>query len=226
MIGFSDLCLGGVALGIASQDWIEFISTCFLLKIWKCSCSSDSASIRFLRIASSGSMIFLSNGQSSFLMLLFLNPTKTSWKKQSCMRALLYPQLPSLDINNFFCQSDMSLTTNSCVDSDSNCLLLLCSVNKDVALGSLKWNLSTLLSVFKFRLSFPSKYVQSTKSGAIVLMTASQISCSPYPFFNLFFFFEKLSLFWKISLSFCPDVPILPFILYSLNLIKVCNFSS
>ena len=31
-IGFSDLCLGGVALGIASQGSIEFILTFFLLK--------------------------------------------------------------------------------------------------------------------------------------------------------------------------------------------------
>ena len=78
----------------------------------------------------------------------------------------------------------MSLTTNSYADSDGNCLLLLSSVNKDVALGSLKWDLSVLLSVFKFKLSFPSKYVRSAKSGAILLITASQISCSLYPFFN------------------------------------------
>ena len=32
MIGFSVLCMSGVALGITSQDLIEFISTRFLLK--------------------------------------------------------------------------------------------------------------------------------------------------------------------------------------------------
>ena len=78
----------------------------------------------------------------------------------------------------------MILTTNSCGDSDGSCLSLLSSVNKDVALGSLEWDLSILLSVFKFKLSFPSKYVRSPTSGAILLMTASQISCSLYPLFN------------------------------------------
>ena len=77
----------------------------------------------------------------------------------------------------------MSLTTNSCADSDGNCLLLLSLENKDVALGSLKWGLSILVIVFKFKLSLPSKYVRSAKSGAILLMTALQISGSLYPFF-------------------------------------------
>ena len=98
--------------------------------------------------------------------------------------ASLYLQLPSLDINKIFCRSDMSLTINSCADSDGNCLLLLSSVNKDVALGSLKWDLCILLSVFKFKWSFHSKYVRRVKSGAILLVTASQTLCSLYPFFN------------------------------------------
>ena len=76
----------------------------------------------------------------------------------------------------------MSLTTNYCADSDTNCLLLLSPVNKDVALGSLKWNLSILLIVFKFKLSFLSKYAPSAKSGTILLMTAWQISFSVYAF--------------------------------------------
>ena len=223
MIGFSDLCMDGVALGIASQDSIEFISTRFLLKFWKCSCSSNIAGIRFSRISSWDSILFLSNGWSSFLMLLFLNPTKIACKKRSCTRASLYPQLSYLDMNNIFCRSDMSLTVNSCADSDGNYLLLLSSVNKYVALGSLKWYLSILLNVSKFQLSFPSKYVRSAKSGAILLMTGSQISCSLYPFFNPLLIW-KLRL-GKVSLSFCPGVPILLFILYSLNLIKLCNFS-
>ena len=75
---FFDLCLGGVALAIASQGSIEFILTFFLLKFWKCSWSSDVASIRFLRISSSDSILFLSNGRSLFLMLSFLNPTRVS----------------------------------------------------------------------------------------------------------------------------------------------------
>ena len=182
------------------------------------------ASIRFLRISSSDSILFLSNEQSSFLMLLFLNPTNIVYKKQFCTRASLHPQLSSLDINKIFWWSDMSLTTNSCADLDGNCLLLPSLVNKDVALDSLKWDLSILLSVFKFKLFFPFKYVWSTKSGAILLITASQILCSLYPFFNpLLIWNIKLE---QISLSFYTGVPILPFILYSLNLIKVCNFSS
>ena len=103
-------------------------------------------------------------------------------------------------------------------------LLLLSLINKDVALDSLKWDLSILLRVFKFKLIFPFKYVWSAKSGAILLITASQISCSLYPFFNpLLIWNIKLE---QVSLSFYPGVPILLFILYSLNLIKVCNFSS
>ena len=79
----------------------------------------------------------------------------------------------------------MSLTTNPCADSDGNCLLLLSSVNKDVVLGSLKWDLLNLLSVFKFKLCFSPKYVRSARSGAILLMITSQTSCSLYAFFNL-----------------------------------------
>ena len=78
----------------------------------------------------------------------------------------------------------MSLTTNPCADSDGNCLLLLSSVNKDVVLGSLKWDLLNLLSVFKFNLYFFPKYVRSARSGAILLMITSQISCSLNAFFN------------------------------------------
>ena len=117
--------------------------------------------------------------------MMFLNPTKTACKKRSCTRASLYPQKSSLDINKIFCRSDMTLKTNSCASSEHNCLLLLSSVNKDVALGSLKWDLSILLSVFKLKLSFHSKFVRRAKSGAILWMTASQISCSLYLFFNL-----------------------------------------
>ena len=133
-------------------------------------------------------------------------------------------QEKSLTFSSKLKQSLMSLTTNSCAGSDGNCLLLLSSVNKDVALGSLKRYLSILLSVFKFNLSFPSKYVRSAKSCVILLMTASQILCSLYPFFNpLLIGNIKLK---KVSLSFCPGVPILPFVSSSLYLIKVCNFSS
>ena len=78
----------------------------------------------------------------------------------------------------------MSLTTNPCADSHGNCLLLLSSVNKDVVLSSLKWDLLNLLSVFKFKLSFSPKYVRSARSGAILLMITSQISCSLNAFFN------------------------------------------
>ena len=78
----------------------------------------------------------------------------------------------------------MSLTTNSCADSDGNCSLLLSSVNKEAVLGSLKWDLSILLSAFKFKLSIPTKYVRNAKSGAIHLITASQVSCSLYSYFN------------------------------------------
>ena len=135
-------------------------------------------------MSSSASKLFFSNGRSSFLMLSFLNRTKIVCKKRSCTRISLYPQLSSLHVNKTFCGGDMSLTANSCVDSDGNCLLLLSLVNKDVALGYLKWDLIILLSVFKFNLSFPSKYVRSAKSGTILLVTASQISCSLYLFFN------------------------------------------
>ena len=86
MIGISDLGLGGVALGIASQGSIEFILTPFLFKFWKCSCSSDVTSIRFSRISSSDSILFLINGRNSFLILSFLNPTKIACKKRSCTR--------------------------------------------------------------------------------------------------------------------------------------------
>ena len=141
-------------------------------------------SIRFSRISSSNSILFLSNGRSSFLMLSFLNPTRIACKKRFRTRASLYPQLSSLDINKIFCRSDTSLTANSFADSDGSCLLLLSSVNKDVALGCLKWDLSILLSAFKFKLFFPSKYVRSAKSGAILFITASQISCPLYSFFN------------------------------------------
>ena len=194
-IEYSHLGLSGVALGIASQVSIEFILTFFCVwKFWKCSCSSDIASITFARISSSANRLFFSNGRSSFLMLSILNPTKIVCKKRSCTRILLYPQLSSLDINKTFCPDDMSLATNSCADSDGNCLLLLSSVNKDVALGYLKWNLSILLSVFKFNLSFPSKYVRSAKSGTILWVTTSQISCSLYLFFNPL-------LIWNIKLE-------------------------
>ena len=107
---------------------------------------------------------------------------KKQQQKQSCTRASLYPQLSSLDVNNIFCRSDMSLTTNSYADSGSNCWLLLSPVNKDVALGSLKRDLSILLIVFKFKLSFPSKYARSAKSGTKLLMTALEISFSLYAF--------------------------------------------
>ena len=89
-------------------------------------------------------------------MLAFLNPTKLACKKRFCMRASLFQQLSSLDINKTFCRSDMSLTANFCGDSNGNCLVLLSELNKDVALGSLMWDLCILLSVFKLKLSFPS----------------------------------------------------------------------
>ena len=132
-------------------------------------------------------MIFVNilTRQYTILMLSFVNPTKVACKKRSYTRASL---------NKIFCRSDMTLTTNSCADSDGNCLLLLSSVNKDLALGYLKWDLSILLSVFKFNLSFPSKYVRSDKSGTILLVTTSQISCSLYLFFNPL-------LIWNIKLE-------------------------
>ena len=55
-------------------------------------------------------------------------------------------QLSSLDMNKIFFRSDVGLTTNSSADSDGKYLLLLRSVNKDVALGSLTHSFQCTLS--------------------------------------------------------------------------------
>ena len=170
IIEFSDLGLGGVALGIASQVWKKFTYTRFLLERSKWSCLSDIANIKFSRISS----------------LKFISIVIVPLSNQNRIQERILYEGFTISTNLLFrykCNFlSKWLTTNSAADSDDNCLLLLSSVYRDIALGSLKWDLSILLSVFKFSLSFPSKYARMTKSGSILLMTALQISCSIYPF--------------------------------------------